>query len=123
VPLTVLIVDDHEGFRQVARALLEADGIQVAGEAADGESAITDAAARLRPQPVLLDIQLPGIDAFERVHREGRAIGRGAVRAFWLRADALGPLRALARWARVRGGGGVGAMHFSAAVPLDGVHA
>jgi DNA-binding NarL/FixJ family response regulator len=53
VPLTVLIVDDHEGFRQVARALLEADGIQVVGEAADGESAIAEA-ARLRPQLVLL---------------------------------------------------------------------
>src|SRR6185295_17615152 len=58
VPLTVLIVDDHEGFRQVARELLEADGIEVVGEAVDGESAITEA-ARLRPQLVLLDVQLP----------------------------------------------------------------
>ena len=49
MPLTVLIVDDHEGFRQVARALLEAAGIRVVGEAADGESAITQA-ERLRPQ-------------------------------------------------------------------------
>jgi DNA-binding NarL/FixJ family response regulator len=32
VQLTVLIVDDHEGFRQMARALLEADGVQVVGE-------------------------------------------------------------------------------------------
>jgi CheY-like chemotaxis protein len=40
VPLTVLIVDDYEGFRQVARQLLEADGVEVVGEAADGESAI-----------------------------------------------------------------------------------
>ena len=64
VPLTVLIVDDHEGFRQVARALLEADGVEVVGEAADGESAITEA-ERLRPQLVLLDVQLPGIDGFE----------------------------------------------------------
>jgi DNA-binding NarL/FixJ family response regulator len=64
VPLTVLIVDDHEGFRQVARELLEADGIEVVGEAVDGESAITEA-ERLRPQLVLLDVQLPGIDGFE----------------------------------------------------------
>jgi DNA-binding NarL/FixJ family response regulator len=54
VPLTVLIVDDHEGFRQVARALLEADGVEVVGEAADGESAIAEA-ERLRPQLVLLE--------------------------------------------------------------------
>jgi DNA-binding NarL/FixJ family response regulator len=64
VPLTVLIVDDYEEFRQVARAVLEADGIQVVGEAADGRSAITEA-ERLRPQLVLLDVQLPDIDGFE----------------------------------------------------------
>src|SRR3954453_16910722 len=60
---TVLIVDDHAGFRSGARALLEADGFEVIGEAADGESAI-QAALRLRPQVVLLDVQLPGIDGF-----------------------------------------------------------
>jgi DNA-binding NarL/FixJ family response regulator len=70
VQLTVLIVDDHEGFRHAARELLEADGIQVIGEAADGESAITES-ARLRPQLVLLDIQLPDIDGFEVAARIG----------------------------------------------------
>jgi two-component system nitrate/nitrite response regulator NarL len=69
VPLTVLIVDDHEGFRQVARALLEADGVEVVGEAADGESAITEA-ERLRPQLV---VQLPDIDGFEVAVRLGQA--------------------------------------------------
>jgi hypothetical protein len=39
----VLLVDDHDGFRQNARALLEADGLEVVGEAADGESAIVEA--------------------------------------------------------------------------------
>jgi DNA-binding NarL/FixJ family response regulator len=78
VPLTVLIVDDHAGFRQVARALLEADGIQVVGEAADGESAITEA-ERLRPQLVLLDVQLPGIDGFEVAARLGGASDPPAV--------------------------------------------
>ena len=72
MPLTVLIVDDHEDFRRVARALLEADGIRVVGEAADGESAIREA-ARLRPQLVLLDVQLPGIDGFEVAARLGEA--------------------------------------------------
>jgi CheY-like chemotaxis protein len=61
---SVLIVDDHEGFRRLARALLEADGFEVVGEAADGESAVTEV-ARLRPRLVLLDIQLPDIDGFE----------------------------------------------------------
>ena len=60
---SVLIVDDHEGFRAGARALLEAEGFEVLGEAGDGESAVEQARS-LRPQVVLLDVQLPGIDGF-----------------------------------------------------------
>ena len=61
---TVLIVDDHPSFRVTARALLEAEGFDVVGEAEDGETALEEA-ARLRPEVVLLDVQLPGIDGFE----------------------------------------------------------
>jgi len=61
---TVLIVDDHAGFRESASALLEAEGFDVVGEAADGPGAIV-ATERLRPQVVLLDIRLPGQDGFE----------------------------------------------------------
>ena len=64
VPCTVLIVDDHDGFRSFAKELLEAEGFEVVGEAADAASALA-AAARLRPEVVVLDIQLPGIDGFE----------------------------------------------------------
>jgi DNA-binding NarL/FixJ family response regulator len=60
---TVLIVDDHPAFRESASALLEAEGFAVVGEAADGDEAIA-AVARLRPQVVLLDIQLPDLDGF-----------------------------------------------------------
>ena len=65
---TVLIVDDHAGFRAGARALLEAEGYEVLGEAADGESAV-EQARRLRPQVVLLDVQLPGMDGFAVAER------------------------------------------------------
>ena len=58
---TVLIVDDHEGFRASVRALLETGGFDVVGEAADGMGAV-EAVALLRPDIVLLDIQLPGLD-------------------------------------------------------------
>jgi DNA-binding NarL/FixJ family response regulator len=61
---TLLIVDDHAAFRQSAGALLEAEGFEVIGEAADGAAALAEA-CRLRPQIVLLDIQLPGPDGFE----------------------------------------------------------
>ena len=60
---TVLIVDDHPAFRESAAALLEQEGFVVVGEASEGDEAIA-AVERLRPQIVLLDIQLPGLDGF-----------------------------------------------------------
>lgn len=60
---TVLIVDDHPSFRGTARALLESEGFEVVGEAADGASAI-EAAESLRPDVILLDVYLPDIDGF-----------------------------------------------------------
>jgi DNA-binding NarL/FixJ family response regulator len=63
VAWSLLIVDDHSDFRAGARALLEVDGFRVVGDVADGESAL-EAVRRLRPQVVLLDIQLPGMDGF-----------------------------------------------------------
>jgi DNA-binding NarL/FixJ family response regulator len=61
---TVLIVDDHPTFRTTARALLEAEGFDVVGEAGNGRTAIAEV-ERLRPEIVLLDVQLPDIDGFE----------------------------------------------------------
>ncbi len=61
---TFLIVDDHASFRATARTLLEAEGYDVVGEAGDGAEAL-DCAARLRPDVVLLDVQLPDIDGFD----------------------------------------------------------
>lgn len=60
---TVLIVDDHADFRRSAGAMLEAEGYDIVGEAADGEAALR-LLAGLRPDIVLLDIQLPGADGF-----------------------------------------------------------
>ena len=60
---TLLIVDDHPSFRSRARALLEAAGFVVVGEAASGEEAL-EAVRRLQPQVVLLDVVLPGLDGF-----------------------------------------------------------
>lgn len=62
--LSVLIVDDHEGFRGMAREVLAGCGFNVVGEAADGRTAL-GAAARLLPAVVLVDVQLPDIDGFE----------------------------------------------------------
>jgi DNA-binding NarL/FixJ family response regulator len=64
VTRSVLIVDDHPSFRASARAILEADGFTVVGEAKDGASALT-AIDSLHPDLVLLDIQLPDMSGFD----------------------------------------------------------
>ena len=59
----VLIVDDHQPFRAIARDLLERAGYVIAGEAADAAEALAAAAAD-PPDAVLLDVQLPDRDGF-----------------------------------------------------------
>jgi DNA-binding NarL/FixJ family response regulator len=68
---TVLVVDDHAGFRELARALLEDGGYAVVGEACDGVSALA-AARRLQPDAVLLDVHLPDMDGFAVAAALGR---------------------------------------------------
>lgn len=65
---SVLIVDDHAAFRALARTVLARSGFDVVAEAADGEDALL-AAARIQPQVVVLDVQLPGINGFEVARR------------------------------------------------------
>jgi DNA-binding NarL/FixJ family response regulator len=65
---TVLIVDDHPGFRRAARALLEAEGFDVVAESATGGDALL-AVDRFHPQLVLLDVGLPDLDGLEVCRR------------------------------------------------------
>jgi DNA-binding NarL/FixJ family response regulator len=65
---TFLIVDDHLPFRQQARALLEAEGLAVVGEAGDGSAAL-EAVRRIRPDVVVVDISLPDMDGFDLAER------------------------------------------------------
>jgi DNA-binding NarL/FixJ family response regulator len=62
---TVLIVDDHPVFRGGLRALLAStDGIEVVGDAASGHEAVT-LAAELRPDVVVMDLHMPGMNGVE----------------------------------------------------------
>src|SRR6266516_4521118 len=63
ISLRVLIVDDHEPFRTMARSLLEGAGYVISGEAADAAEALAAVVADA-PDAVLLDVQLPDRDGF-----------------------------------------------------------
>jgi len=115
----VLICDDQEAFRAVAREVVNATrGFRVVGEAETGEESIL-AAGRLHPDLVLMDVHLPGIDGLEASRRiraahpnvavlllstydpedfAARIAGSGAV-AFISKA-AFGPDRLTDAWAR-----------------------
>jgi CheY-like chemotaxis protein len=64
VSATVLVVDDHQSFRRLARRLLETGGFTVVDEAGDGASALA-AVRALRPEVVLLDVLLPDTTGIE----------------------------------------------------------
>jgi DNA-binding NarL/FixJ family response regulator len=72
----VVVCDDHELFRDGIKALLGAEGIEVVAEARNGREAV-DTVLRLRPDAVLMDMEMPeldGLEATRRIHRAERAI-------------------------------------------------
>jgi two-component system, NarL family, response regulator LiaR len=92
-PVRVLLVDDHAVVREGLRAFLELqDGIEIVGEAADGEEAI-DAAQRLLPDVILMDLVMPRVNglAAMRVLRERRPEARVIVLTSFLDDDKLLP--------------------------------
>jgi DNA-binding NarL/FixJ family response regulator len=65
----VLVVDDQAPFRTAARMVVEAtDGFEVVGEAETGEESV-ELTRSLRPDLVLMDVNLPGIDGLEATRR------------------------------------------------------
>ena len=92
-PIRVLVVDDHAVVRQGLRGLLELqDGIEVAGDAADGDQGV-DAATRLRPDVILMDLVMPALDGVEatRLLRERLPETRVIVLTSFLDDDKLLP--------------------------------
>jgi DNA-binding NarL/FixJ family response regulator len=72
--ITILIVDDHQIFRQGLRDSLSLDDeIEVVGEAPDGETAL-QLAAQLKPQVVIIDVNLPGLNGLQVAQRLRREV-------------------------------------------------
>ena len=71
--IRILVADDHQVFRrEVAKLLGEYPGIEIAGEASDGSSAV-ELARKLHPDVILMDVIMPGlngIEATEIIRRE-----------------------------------------------------
>lgn len=78
-PVTVLAVDDQPVFLRAAHALIDATpGFEQVGEATSGAEALEKAAA-LRPDLVLLDVRMPGMDGIETARRLADADGEVVV--------------------------------------------
>lgn len=77
--IRVLVVDDHPVMRHGLAALLGSlEGITVVGQAADGGQAVREAVL-LRPEVVLLDLQMPGMDGFQALRELSRSVPATAV--------------------------------------------
>ncbi|HSD77708.1 MAG TPA: response regulator transcription factor [Solirubrobacteraceae bacterium] len=83
--VTVLVADDHPLFRDgIVRAIRERPGLEVVGEASDGREAL-DRLRELRPDVVVLDVKLPGLDGLQvlgALRRDGIASRVLALSAF-----------------------------------------
>ena len=98
--LRILIADDHPVVRGGLRALIDSlDGLEVAGEAADGEEAVREAQL-LRPDVVLMDVRMPGLGGVDATRRIRAAVPETAVLMLTMYDDDATVLTAMQAGAR-----------------------
>ena len=96
--ITVVVVDDHDGFRTGLKSLLIEHGFDVVGDAADGETALK-LVESLAPQVVLMDLQLPRISGVEATRRIAASSSTTAVLMLTVSAKEDDVVEALVRGA------------------------
>jgi CheY-like chemotaxis protein len=78
MPLRVVLVDDDQRFRAMARRALEAEGVEIVAEVERGID-VAQAVETWQPDVVLMDIRMPDVDGPEVVRRLGDRAGRSVV--------------------------------------------
>jgi DNA-binding NarL/FixJ family response regulator len=108
MPIRVLIADDHAVVRDgLSLVLSQLDGFEVVGEAATGDEAVRQAVI-LKPDVVLMDIQMPGLDGVEATRQITDLVPSVAVLMLSMYSDeatAVGAMRAGARGYLLKGAG------------------
>jgi DNA-binding NarL/FixJ family response regulator len=84
--ITVLVVDDHDGFREGLRTILTDHGFDVVADAADGEAGV-EAVAEYAPDVVLMDLQMPSLSGLEATKRIAESAPAAAVVILTVSAD------------------------------------
>ena len=84
--LRVLLVDDHDIFRRGLRTLLEEQGLQVIGEAENGEVALR-LVGELAPDVIIMDLKMPGLTGVETTRRISGIAPRSRVVVLTISAD------------------------------------
>jgi two-component system, NarL family, response regulator NreC len=91
----ILITDDHKLLREGLRSLLESRGFEIAGEAEDGRSAVK-LAKQLKPDAVIIDISMPGLNGIEATRQIHQGCPRVKIIVLSMRADSRAILAAFA---------------------------